>query len=208
MAYTRNWDNTTPAGSSQVSAGDDSIRSMKEDISQRLLSVFVGIDADPLVLKPDVVGSIGAATKKMIVPGVAFQPSENGTDDVTYQGMSMVSDNSGDRQVFAPLILPPGTVITLVELLSDKRTLAGIECSVIKAPFSVVPVETTAVGPITNTTAGIQLTSSGAVAYDVTDADYLHIMVVPTTAGLLGVDRFTLYAVRITYQATSALETL
>lgn len=36
MAATRTWDETTPAGSSNVSAGDDSIRNFKVDVRERM----------------------------------------------------------------------------------------------------------------------------------------------------------------------------
>lgn len=207
MAYTRNWDNTSPAGSAQISGGDNAIRAMKEDIDERLSSVFEDIDADPLVLKSTVVGSIGAGTKKMVISGGFFQPSAD-EDDTSYQGRSMVSDNSGDRQLFAPVLLPVGAMITEVEVLWDKRTLSGVQCTLRVVDFDTALGEADVV-QIINTTAGVQLTPTGGMApYEVLADTYLYIVTEPTTAGLLDADRYTLYGVRITYTVDSVAETL
>lgn len=207
MVFTRNWDSTTPAGSAQISAGDDAIRALKVDLEERMASVFEDIDADPLVLKASVIGAIGAATKKLVISGSLFQPVDD-EDDVSYQGRSMVSDDGGSRELFAAVQLPVGVTITEIEVLWNKRTLSGIQCTLVEVEFATTLAETD-VAVVTNTTAGVQLTDTGGMApYEVTADTYLYLVVEPTTAGLLDSDRFTLYGVRLTYEASNATETI
>lgn len=51
MAYTQTIDEATPAGTDNASTADDQLRALKRDIKERLNSVFVDYNADPLVLK-------------------------------------------------------------------------------------------------------------------------------------------------------------
>lgn len=57
MAYADPLDETAPAGNTKAKLGDDAIRTHIRAIRQRLSSIFVDIDADPLVLKPGVINS-------------------------------------------------------------------------------------------------------------------------------------------------------
>lgn len=57
MAYADPLDPVTPAGSEGLVNGDDRIREMKRAIIQRLLSVFVDVDVDPLQLKITAISS-------------------------------------------------------------------------------------------------------------------------------------------------------
>lgn len=57
MAYADPLDQTAPAGSDDRRFGDDTIRQHIRAIRQRLSSIFVDIDADPMVLKDATVGT-------------------------------------------------------------------------------------------------------------------------------------------------------
>jgi len=46
MAFTRDYEITTPAGTEDVSSGDDRIRAFKADIEERLENMFYGFNAD------------------------------------------------------------------------------------------------------------------------------------------------------------------
>ena len=206
MAYSRSWDITSPAGSGQVSGGDDAIRAMKEDIEERLESIFEDIDDDPLEFKPSVIGSIGAKTgKTLIIPAEAFTPTED-DDDVTWFDQYVQSDNSGDREMKAPVILPPGVTITKIEFLWNKQTLAGLRGELLSVDFDTGVALNTVAGPFDETGAGVVLTDSGAMSY-VIDPDLIYkIRIKPTS--LVTADRVVIYGVRITYDASDATETL
>ena len=66
MAHTRNWDNADPADTDAASAGAQEIREFKEDVGERVESVFNDIDDDPMVLKtgyvPNVKGNPASIT--------------------------------------------------------------------------------------------------------------------------------------------------
>lgn len=55
MAYPTTLDPTTPTDASWAYQGDDEIRKTKQAFIERLLTVFVDLDADPLEFKPGVV---------------------------------------------------------------------------------------------------------------------------------------------------------
>lgn len=57
MAYADPLDPLTPPGSEGMVTGDDRIRELKRAIIQRLLSVFVDVDVDPMQLKTSAIGS-------------------------------------------------------------------------------------------------------------------------------------------------------
>lgn len=57
MAYADVLDETKPAGVDALSLGDDTIRTHIRAIRQRLASVFVNVDNDPLVLKDGATGN-------------------------------------------------------------------------------------------------------------------------------------------------------
>lgn len=52
MAYGDAFDVTSPADGDFMSLGDDAIRKLARAIHQRLESIIVDVDADPMVLKP------------------------------------------------------------------------------------------------------------------------------------------------------------
>lgn len=57
MAYVKTLTETTPAQSEFARIGASRIRDLTQAIEERLNSVFVNAEADPLVLKPDTVGT-------------------------------------------------------------------------------------------------------------------------------------------------------
>lgn len=51
MAYTAAMDEATPAGTDAANTADDQLRDLKRDIKERIQSVFVDWNADPLTAK-------------------------------------------------------------------------------------------------------------------------------------------------------------
>lgn len=204
MAFTRDWDSTTPTATSQLSAGDDAIRALKVDIEERLSSIVEDIDADPMVLSEDAVGSIGAKTGKAIIIGPhAFMPVDD-DDNVSWQAQYVQLDDGPNVTIRAPLLLPIGAVITKVELLGDKNTADQITCVVKGAGFSSSPsAPTSKHTALTRTAAGAGIETSGTLSIDVIADELLFIEVAGDTNG-----NARLYGVRITYDVSDATETL
>lgn len=204
MAYTRNWDNTSPAGGSQLSAGDDAIRAMKVDLDERLSSVFEDIDVDPLALKSTAVGSIGAATGKQIILGPhEFAPAQD-DDNIAWGADYVTFDNGPNVVMRAPVILPIGVTITLIELLADKSTATQISAVLRGKGFTGTPAAAADKhSAIVRTAAGVGIDSSGALTIAVVADEMLFMEVTGAIGG-----NARLYGVRITYDASSAAETL
>jgi len=75
VAYTRDYDVTTPADGDLLSSGDDAIRDFKVDVEERLLSVYKDIDVDPL--EPKDASIPGAALKDGAVTFTQLDPTLN-----------------------------------------------------------------------------------------------------------------------------------
>lgn len=205
MAYARTWDSTTPQGTAQISLGDDAIRALKEDLQARLLTLVTDLDLDPLVLKPTVVGSIGSKTKQLVIPPEAFVPTED-DDDITYFDTYVQSDNSGDREMKAPVILPPGVIITEIEFVWNRQSMTGIVGELFGVGFDTGVSLGAAIASISTTAAGPQLTSTGTISHEVSADRVYKIRIKPSE--VLTLSRIVIYGVRITYECGDASETL
>ncbi len=86
MAYTNAWDETAPAGTDAIAAGDDEIRQFKLDIRERLNSLLHGAaalaqDLDPLVLAASVTQGDGTAEDCIYIINGNAQDFYFGLDD-------------------------------------------------------------------------------------------------------------------------------
>lgn len=204
MAFTRTWDSTTPTATSQLSSGDDAIRALKVDVEERLSSLVVDIDADPLELSEDAVGSIGAKTGKQIIIGPHSFQAVDDDDNVSWQAQYVQLDDGPNVTVRAPVILPIGVTITKVELLGDKNTANQISCVLKGAGFSAAPSAPAAKHTaLTRTAAGAGIETSGTLSIAVVADELLFVEVAGDTNG-----NARLYGVRLTYDAGDATETL
>lgn len=75
MAYVNPLDAATPAATDPVSQGDDRIRESKAALIERLLTVFVDLSADPLIVRDVATGTLtpSASTKDLGASGTAFR---------------------------------------------------------------------------------------------------------------------------------------
>lgn len=203
MAYTNAvFDPSVPAGASQLSGGDDTIRAAKLDLKERLETFFVDVDDDPLVVQSTILDTIGAKNgKKMLIAGIAFEDATGLgiLNDLFYQ-----SNGNPVRDCFFTLTLAPGTVIKTIEALWDKNGNGGCQLDLLSTAFDTGVAQTTPV-TLLETAAGIKLTSSGVITVNVLDTTYLVLRARVT--GAVGGQALHLYAVRVTYDAATT-ETL
>lgn len=71
MAYADALDPATPAGNQDLGLGDDRIRELKRALRQRWATLVVDIDADPLVLLPNVVPGTSLVDASITKPKMA-----------------------------------------------------------------------------------------------------------------------------------------
>lgn len=166
MAYTRNWDNAAPAGSSQVSGGDNSIRAMKEDLEERLESFFEDIDADPLTAKAGAIDTLTAVEGKilMIHPAEGKLPTDEG-------GWTLTDDEIeiGANALRIPITsLPVGCIITNIKMYVNRGLGTQVEVKLKSATVGVIPAAEDHWDE-TVTDAGNQEVDSGVLAVELAD---------------------------------------
>jgi len=208
MPYTNAvFDPAAPVGSSQLSAGDNAIRAAKLDIKERMETLVEDFDANPLALIAGLVGTIGAvAGKKMLIASDAFVPEED-QDDWTYFNDYVQTDDSGTRVLKAPVILPPGAIITEIEYLWTRDGALTGQYGVLCATDFDVATAFNELFFVEEAGAGVKLTSTGATSILIEDNKLYKILVRPLVAGAL-IGRVQLFGVRITYDTPSAEVTL
>lgn len=191
MAFTRSW-TIRPAGTVQAKQIDDEIRYLREDIEERMEQLLVdNWSIDPLVLKDSVSGRVFGKT--ITIPGVAFH-KDGGNYNASNTGFDASSYTDSDPLI-APLELPVGCTIKLMEVLGNRGSAGSIQVRLHRHAFATVAntvlITTVAVGG-----AGAQLVESGVLAETIaTNAYYTIDVDAPGTAGNI----YYLYAVRITY---------
>jgi hypothetical protein len=98
MAYADSLDDTSPLDTDLISLGDDAIRKLARALIERLESIIVDLDADPLVIKPDaIVPAAGSVTQAMLDPGIPLVKLIFGT--VT--GSHTIAAESGAAPILA-----------------------------------------------------------------------------------------------------------
>lgn len=189
MAYTRGWSDGTPAGSRAANQIDDAIREFKVDLHERMNTLCVDWAVDPVVLKDE---NKGAATKKLIIHGTAFQMESNDNGNYGDTGISGL----GTFQPFrTALPLPPGVTITKVRWLVTNNNAVLLTCDIRSTQFSVgVPVAI--IDHRTTVAVGVQILDSGVIAVLIADTEAYH-LVADTGGGLA--TTFLIHAVEITY---------
>jgi hypothetical protein len=203
MAYTRTWNNATPAGTRAAKEIDDAIREAKVDIYDRIISLLdtenpdtpATIDDDPLVLKPMFSGKV--KDKQLLIGPHILVPKDD-DDDVTRLEQYYESDNDALAFAYGTIIIPVGYTIKLFEGWMDKNgaTSCTMELSAINVTTGGI---TSLGGPITRSSAGIGVLTTAALAYVVQATD---VFVVRTSH--TGGARYRAYGFRMTYDRTSS----
>jgi hypothetical protein len=197
MAYTRNWDSTTPAGSAQLSAGDDAIRALKEDLEERFATLVDDIDADPWVLKEDQVGTIGSKVGKTLTLGPHILQPRQDEHDIEYQLNYVQFDGTETQQ--GTFQLPPDVTITGFEAFVDP--FSGVTVTVTLYKTNITTGVVADIAAVTRSSAGIGPTSDPGVLAEVVHADQAYCI------KMVG-NGCRAYGFRITYDTPDARNTI
>jgi hypothetical protein len=200
MAYTNTWDSDDPLGSADADTIDDIIRQLKFDIQERMNGIVVDWTADPIQLKDAISGNV---TKTLLIPGIAFLTRQD-EDDVQRYGTYIETDNSDTPSLYYGLVLPPNAVITQIDMLSDKNGQTNVALKLHSTMFDGSLTDTVE-NTITNTTAGVQTSSSGTIAVTIAATSFYFFEFVCTPGTTT---RAKLYGVKLTYTAHNITETL
>lgn len=163
MAYTDVWNpafNATPAGSAQLSGGDDSIRQFKLAVYERLTKMLVDINADPPTLIASIIGTIGAQTNRPMLFGPNIFEARNDEDDATHQNPYFQLTDPGLTGQ-ASLYLPHGITIKKLEAAMDRGL--GTDCSLELYKVNYLTGAVTVLDTVLRNVAGLGL-SAGAIA--------------------------------------------
>lgn len=204
MAFTRNWSNTTPAGTRAAKEIDDAIREAKVDIYDRIKSLLEApinpgdevLDYDPLILKDTLSGK---ATAKTLLFGPHILQPLSDDDDISRTQAYFESDTDALAYAFGTLVVPVGYVIKLFEGWMDKQaaTSCTMELAVVNVTTGGI---TTLGGPIVRAAAGIGVLTTAALNYTVQATD----VIVVKTSHTGGGPRYRAYGFRLTYDRATA----
>lgn len=166
MAYTQTWDpayNATPAGAAQLSGGDDSIRNLKRELYERLLTLVNDINADPLTLQSATLGTIGAHTGHVMVFGGNIFEAVNDDDDTRHEDSGFEHQDNGQTS-YANLYLPNGITIQKLQASMDRSLSPDVSLELYKINYHTGAK--TVLDTVVRAVGGIGL-SDGAIAYPV-----------------------------------------
>jgi len=202
MPYTA-WNETTPAGASAVSAGDDAIRSLKVQIRERMNDILAAggqwdVD-DPILLSTT---AIGVRTGVEIFFSHHLMVSQDSTDNFLWGEGYWTSDISNGKMSFMPISLPVGSVIQSVNVLINRGGTTSIDIGLFYNTHSVTPATTQSTGAALTAWAGTGLTDlvvGTAMAHTVA-ADRYYYMKFTKNGGTFP---FLLYGVKITVDLAS-----
>lgn len=164
-------DVNAPADSDDLSNGDDEIRKFKRQVRDRLATLVVDPDADPLALKPT--GVTGAITGlKRIITASAFLNDLHAKENVLDNGNGQITGFVGN-DMFADLgpFIPNGCTIKLLEWIIDKDSASSVDASLRRKQFANGnPAEST-LSTSNISVAGTDIVASSALAH-VVDENY------------------------------------
>lgn len=207
MGHTRAWDVTLPPGTTQAKQIDDEIRKVRVDVDERFADIMVDTLADPVDLKPQFKGNVDS--KQLVIPFPMFNSDTNGKDTTYHLGYGQAFTDTGP--LVAPIILPPGVIMTLVELLIDKGDAASIEMDVMARSFAAGagrPGSQTAnvsLSHVTSAGAGVVILPTAALNVTIDPAQLYYIVV--EAIGPAG-NSFDFYGARVTYKTPDCRNTI
>lgn len=200
MAYTNAWSSAAPLGSVPASTVDEEIRKARLDLEERLLDkVFnTPFTADPLVVRPEILGNKTGKTLYIGFAEFAFQNDVAGTinfgNDSNWNGLA--------NTAYAPFILPVGCTITRMKLLAD-RNGNNIKWKGLYVPFTLTPTAVDIFAERTLNAGGLQIDDSGALTEVVATLRMYYVRVDPVAA-----TSPKIYGVEITYDTPDCRNTL
>lgn len=163
MAFTDTWDaafNNAPAGSAQISGGDDAIRQTRLAVFERLAAILDDPNVDPPTIKTAVLGTLGAQTGVVMAFGPHMMDAVNDEDDTRHEVDGFEHQDTGLTS-FGSLYLPSGITIQKLQASMDKSLSANCTCTLFK--INIHTGARTDLDAAVRAVAGIGL-SDGAIA--------------------------------------------
>lgn len=202
MPYVIPWTTLTVDGSTtDANDIDEKLTNISQALQERLESVLIeDVQADPWVLKPTVGGAVTG--KKLIIPHTLFKERTGGATDPTVNDIN--TSVLGTAQVMqAPVFVPPGCTITLVEFLVGNMGTGAILWEFFRNAFSISSTKVL-LDSGSSATGGVHIISKAVSV--LVGADQLYHVSLDTSLNSSGAI-LLIYGARITYDTPSARET-
>jgi hypothetical protein len=151
----------------------------------------------------DDAGVLDPISKTLYISYAGFQPAAD-EDDTTYgvSGAYLTTDNSGNPDIFCPIVLPPGATITQVDVLVDKNGNTSVTARLNKVPFATgVKAE---VGTGSTSASGLQSASIAGLS-EVVGPNFYTVEVEFSGLGVTGIK---VYGVKVTYTSHDLSEVM
>lgn len=202
MSYSNDWDETLVPGSTPARDIDDKFRLFSNAIKERMETFLVqDWNADPVEPQEDLVGSV--ENKTIIIGGSSFREL-NGSLKAVELNPNFLAIFRGSARVIAPVILPPGVQLKLIEFQVNRGDVTNYTWRLIAVGFDTTAAETV-VASNTDAVAGAHIHSQALTHTVVSNAAYYIDL---DTAGAADTDSMRLYAVRLTYDTPDSTKTL
>jgi hypothetical protein len=198
MPYSSVWNVTDPAGSVAAKNIDDHIRKLRLQLQERFEdALVVSAAADPWVLKPTVSGT--QVDLYRLIPFAAFLNNLEAKENNISIGGQM-DGFSGAGPWIAPVDIPPGCVITLVEYLVDKHDTSGVTCELKSRVFGNAPAAAVSHSNILCADLGAKVYPSAALNLTIDAGRYYFLCL---QGGGVGGNSFNIFGARIKFNRPS-----
>lgn len=196
MAYTRSWNDATPAGTRAANQIDDAIREFKVDVHERMDDVVDDWTADPVVPKDSITGKVDG--KYLLFPYTIVQPQDDQNDVVYNDGFFQ---NDATKSAHGSLIVPIGITIVEFSAAVDRNGSGTVTVEFYRELFSTGA--STLITTVTRAVAGYGIAASGVLA-EVTDSDRMYRFKM-FSSSILGEK---LYGIRLKYNTPDSRNTI
>ena len=206
MPYTLPWSGLTVPGSTTPSADIDvKLTNIPDALKERLEDVLVDdVTDDPWVLKNTAGGPVTG--KRLLIPGTMFRERQGGGSDPSLNDIFIGA--FGDAQVMqAPVMLPPGVTVTLVEFLM-RVSSGNVLWEFYNHQFTTPTVTKVVLESGSQAGSGVNAVVIGTaapVAHVIAPDRFYHVSLDTATSG--GGILLEIYGCRITYNVPSSKET-
>jgi len=206
MAYTRSWNDATPAGTRAANQIDDAIREFKVDVHERMDDIVDDWTADPVVPQ----GAVsGAKDGKYLLFGPGIMVAQDDENDVVHQEQYFENDPSASNKTArGHILLPIGITIVEVAAMVDRNFNSGVRVVFYSSEFTNgTPAAVTVIDTLDKTTSGVGIVTSAAPLSVVTDENTLYMIKLNATAHL-GVAGVKFYGFRVKYNTPDSRFTI
>lgn len=202
MAYTNPWSETLVPGNTPARDIDDKFRMWSLAVEERMETFLVkDWNADPVVPQDVINGTVTGKTTT--IGGSSFREL-NGTAKATELNPNFLAVFRGSAKIIAPVRLPPGVVIKLIEVLVNRGDVTNYTWRLISVDFNTGVAENVIVSH-TDAVAGVHVDSQ-ALNHTVSDTAIYYLDL--DTAGSADSQSMFLYGFRLTYDVSDATKTL